>query len=58
MIAFLFSMTGCAVFVLTGKLSGSEFVSLALGLTGLFGAGDAAINWIHRDKPNPDEPKK
>lgn len=57
MIAFLFSVTGCAVFALTGKLTGAEFVSLALGITGLFGAGDAAINWIHRDKQNPDSPK-
>jgi hypothetical protein len=57
MIAAVFSITGCAVFAITEKLTGGEFVSLALGLTGLFGASDAAINYIHRDKPNPDQPR-
>lgn len=56
-IAALFSVTGCAVFAVTEKLTGGEFVSLALGLTGLFGASDAAINYIHRDKRDPDNPK-
>lgn len=56
LIASLFSITGCAAFALTEKLTGGEFVSLALGLTGLFGASDAAINYIHREKPNPDNP--
>lgn len=56
LIASLFAVTGCAVFAFTGKLTGGEFVSLALGLTGLFGASDAAINYIHRDKKNPDAP--
>lgn len=56
LIASLFCVTGCAVFAFSGKLSGGEFVSLALGITGLFGASDAAINYIHRDKENPDDP--
>ena len=56
LIASMFGITGCAVFAFTAKLSGGEFVSLALGLTGLFGASDAAINYIHRDKRNPDAP--
>ncbi len=47
-IAALFAVTGCAVFAFTGKLTGAEFVSLALGLTGLFGAADVALNHIHR----------
>lgn len=55
-IAAVFSITGCAVFAATEKLTGGEFVSLALGLTGLFGASDAAINYIHRDKRDPDQP--
>lgn len=54
----LFAVTGCAMFVLTGKLSGGEFVSLALGICGLFGASDAALNYIHRDKADPDQPGK
>lgn len=58
LIASMFGVTGCAVFAFTGKLTGAEFVSLALGLTGLFGASDAAINYIHRDKKNPDQPEQ
>lgn len=53
-LALLFTLTGCAGFLMTGKLTGAEFVSLALGITGLFGASDAAINFIHRDKADPD----
>jgi hypothetical protein len=56
LIASMFGVTGCAVFAFTGKLTGGEFVSLALGITGLFGASDAALNYIHRDKKNPDAP--
>lgn len=55
LIASMFGVTGCAVFAFTAKLTGGEFVSLALGLTGLFGASDAAINYIHRDKRDPDK---
>jgi drug/metabolite transporter (DMT)-like permease len=47
-IASLFSVTGCAVFAFTGKLTGGEFVGLALGLTGAFTAGDVALNAIHK----------
>ena len=56
LIASLFAVTTCAAFAFTGKLTGSEFVTLALGLTGLFGASDAAINYIHKDKKDPDNP--
>lgn len=57
-IAMIFSITGCGVFALTGKLSGGEFVTLALGIPGLFTAGDTALNYIHRDKQDPDNPGK
>jgi hypothetical protein len=53
LIAFIFTIAGCVAFLLTGKLTGGEFVSLALGITGLFGAGDVAINAIHK-KNSPD----
>ena len=56
LLASLFGVTGCGAFLFTGKLTGGEFVSLALGLTGLFGAADAAINFVHRDKVDPDKP--
>lgn len=59
LIALFFTLTGCAAFLWgEGKLTGAEFVSLALGITGLFGASDAAINYIHRDKANPDDPSR
>jgi hypothetical protein len=48
LIALLFSLTSCAVFAFTAKLTGGEFVTLALGLTGAFTAGDVALNAIHR----------
>jgi hypothetical protein len=55
-LAFVFTVTGCAVFAFTAKLSGGEFVALTGVILGAFTAGDAAINFIHRDKPNPDNP--
>lgn len=48
LIAFGFTITGCGAFLFTGKLSGGEFVSLALGLVGLFGGADVALNAIHK----------
>lgn len=57
LIAALFGLTGCAAFLFyDGKLTGGEFVSLALGICGLFGASDAALNFIHRNKQDPDNP--
>jgi len=44
----MFAMTGCGAFLFTGKLTGGEFVSLALGIVGLFGGADVALNAIHR----------
>lgn len=56
LLASLFGVTGCVAFLFTGKLTGAEFVQLAIGLVGLFGAADAAINWAHRNKSDPDNP--
>jgi len=56
-IAFVFTIAGCAALFWTDKIDGSQFVTLALGISGLFGASDAALNYIHRDKANPDAPK-
>jgi len=57
LICALFAAVGCVGFF--GKLlTGGEFVSLALGIPTAFGLKDAAINYIHRDKANPDEPGK
>lgn len=57
-LALIFSVTGCAVFALTPKLTGGEFVALALGLVGLFNATDAALNAIHKRNAEiePKEP--
>ena len=57
-LAFVFAVTGCAVFAFTAKLTGGEFVTLVGVVLGAFTAGDAAINYIHRDKADPDEPGK
>jgi hypothetical protein len=46
--------TIAALFI--GRLTGAEFVTLAGLLVGSFTAGDVAINWIHKDKANPDKP--
>jgi hypothetical protein len=56
-ICLLFAVTGCAAFIfMDNKLSGGDFVALALGIPTAFGLKDAVINFIHRDKPNPDNP--
>jgi hypothetical protein len=52
-LAFIFTVTGCAVFAFTAKLTGGEFVTLVGVILGAFTAGDVALNHIHRDK-NPD----
>lgn len=49
-LASVFTVTGCGVFALTSKLSGGEFISLALGILGIFTGGDAALNYVYRDK--------
>jgi len=54
-LALIFSVTACGAFLLSGKLTGAEFVTLALGIPALFTAGDTALNYIHRDKSDPDK---
>lgn len=51
-LAVLFSITGCAVFAFTSKLTGGEFVTLVTVLLGTFTAGDVALNHIHKDNPD------
>ena len=57
-LAFIFTFTGCAVFAFTNKLSGGDFILLVGSIMGAFTAGDVALNYIHKDKQNPDEPDK
>lgn len=54
-LALIFTITGCAAFSFTAKLTGSEFVTLVGVILGAFTAGDAAINYIHRDNPDKQE---
>lgn len=35
-------------------LTGAQFVTLSLGIVTMFRAGDAVVNWIHRDSKEPD----
>jgi hypothetical protein len=48
LIALIFTVSGCAALFLTDKIDGGQFVTLALGISGLFTAGDAAINAIQK----------
>lgn len=57
-IALIFTFAGCLALFITDKIDGGQFVTLALGISGLFTAGDAAINAIHRNKADPDNPGK
>lgn len=56
LLAALFTITGCAVFAFTNKLTGGDFIALVGIIMGVFTAGDAAINAIH--KRNSEEPPK
>lgn len=47
-LAFIFTITGCGVFAFTGKLTGGDFITLVGIIMGVFTAGDAAINAIHK----------
>ena len=42
-LAAIFTLAGCYGFLACGKLTGGEFVSLALGILGTFTAGDVAV---------------
>lgn len=55
-LALLFTVTGCGVFAFSAKLTGGEFVALVGVILGAFTAGDVALNHIHRNKRNPDDP--
>lgn len=57
-LAFLFAVTGCIVFSFTAKLTGGEFIALVSAVLGAFTVGDVALNYIHKDKPNPDDPSQ
>ncbi len=54
LLALIFTITGCSVFAFTTKLSGGEWITLVGIIMGVFTAGDAAVNLIHRNKPDPD----
>jgi hypothetical protein len=56
LLALIFSVTGCGVFAFTAKLTGGEWITLVGIIMGVFTAGDAAVNLIHRNKPDPDNP--
>ncbi len=49
-LALIFSITGCAVFAFTVKLTGGEFVTLVGVILGAFTAGDIAVNHLATKK--------
>ncbi len=55
MLAIVFGLVGC-VLALMGRLDGI-FTAFAGTILGTFTLGDAAINHIHKDKANPDDPQ-
>lgn len=55
-LALLFTLTACGALFMTEKIDGGNFVALVGIILGAFTAGDAAINYIHRDKKDPDKP--
>jgi energy-converting hydrogenase Eha subunit H len=55
-LALIFTLTTCAALFATDKIDGTNFVALVGIILGAFTAGDVAINAIHRDKTNPDNP--
>lgn len=57
LLALLFTMTSCGALLWTSKIDGGNFVALVGIILGAFTAGDAAINYIHRDKADPDAGK-
>lgn len=57
-LAFMFAVTGCGVFAFTMKLTGGEFITLVGIILGVFTAGDAGLNFIHRNKKDPDQPEQ
>jgi hypothetical protein len=52
-ICLVFAAAGLYDFIFGHKLTGGDFVTLALGIPTAFGLKDAALNLIYRDKkPN------
>lgn len=50
-ICLIFTLTACVAFLfMDSKLTGGDFVALALGIPTAFGLKDAALNFIHKDK--------
>jgi energy-converting hydrogenase Eha subunit H len=55
-LALLFTLAACAALFVGDKIDGAQFVALAGIILGAFTAGDVAINAIHRNKADPDNP--
>ena len=55
-LALVFTLTACAGLFIGDKIGGGEFVALVGIILGAFTAGDVALNHIHRNKRNPDDP--
>lgn len=57
LIAAMFGLTACiALLFYDNKLTGGEFVSIALGIVGLFGGADVALNAIHKKNSESNSP--
>ena len=55
-LALIFTLTACIALFATDKIDGAQFVALVGIILGAFTAGDVALNAIHRNKPDPDNP--
>ena len=55
-LALIFTITACVGLFVTDKIDGAQFVALVGIILGAFTAGDVALNAIHRNKPDPDNP--
>lgn len=55
-LALLFTLAGCVALLITDKVDGAQFVTLAGLVLGAFTAGDVALNAIHkRNSSEADE---
>lgn len=54
-LAMLFSLVSSLLAYL-GKLDGTQWVAMAGIIIGAFNLSDVALNHIHKDKSNPDDP--
>ena len=55
-LALIFTLTACVALFATDKIDGDQFVTLVGIILASFTAGDVAINAIHRNKADPDNP--